>query len=142
MNAQEPKAKDLVIVAEDTKPNRLVLSLLLHKLGFEVIECDDGVGAWKAIEDARSAGKHVTAVFSDLMMPQVDGLQLLRRVRNDEVFRGLPFVLITAVSDKDYIHEAQSLQVDGYVLKPITYPRIDAKLRQLFPDRDFPSLAS
>ena len=134
--------KDVVIIAEDSKPNRMVLSLLLQKLGFEVIECDDGEGAWKALEEARRNQRVVIAVFSDLMMPQMDGLQLLRRVRNEEFFQTLPFVLITAVSDKDYIHEAQSLHVDGYVLKPITYPRIEAKLRQLFPDREFPSIAS
>lgn len=134
--------KDVVIIAEDSKPNRMVLSLLLQKLGFEVIECDDGEGAWKALEEARRNQRVIVAVFSDLMMPQMDGLQLLRRVRNEEFFQTLPFVLITAVSDKDYIHEAQSLHVDGYVLKPITYPRIEAKLRQLFPDREFPSIAS
>ena len=134
--------KDVVIVAEDSKPNRMVLSLLLQKLGFEVIECDDGEGAWNALIDARQNQRTIVAVFSDLMMPQMDGLQLLRRVRNEEAHRSLPFVLITAVSDKDYIHEAQSLHVDGYVLKPITYPRIEAKLRQLFPDREFPPIAS
>jgi CheY-like chemotaxis protein len=133
---------DVIIVAEDSAPNRMVLTLLLQRIGFEVVECDDGEGAWKALEETRLAGRPVVAVFSDLMMPKMDGLQLLRRVRNDEIFKSLPFVLITAVSDKDYIHEAQRLQVDGYLLKPITYPRIDAKLRQLFPHREFPSLAS
>jgi CheY-like chemotaxis protein len=135
-------SKEIIIVAEDSAPNRMVLTLLLRRMGFDVVECDDGEGAWKALEEARLAKHPVVAVFSDLMMPKVDGLQLLRRVRNDEIFHALPFVLITAVSDKDYIHEAQSLQVDGYLLKPITYPRIDAKLRQLFPHREFPSLAS
>lgn len=132
--------EDYIIVAEDSPPNRKVLVLLLGKLGFKVIECEDGDVAWKALCDR--GDKRVVAVFSDLMMPNMDGLEFLRRVRNDENFKSLPFVLITAVSDKDYIFEAKNLNVNGYVLKPVTYQRVATKLKELFPEREFPQLAS
>ena len=75
-------------------------------------------------------------------MPNMDGLELLRRTRNDEKFKDLPFVLVTAVSDKDYIFEAKNLKVNGYILKPVTYKRVSAKLQELFPEKQFPQLAS
>ena len=132
---------DYIVVAEDSAPNRTVLVLLLRKLGFRVLECADGDIAWKALQD-NIANKNVVAIFSDLMMPNMDGLEFLRRVRNHEGMKNLPFVLITAVSDKDYIFEARNLSVNGYVLKPVTYQRVLSKLKDLFPKREFPSLAS
>ncbi len=134
------KGEEYVIVAEDSPPNRTVLVLLLKKFGYQVIECDDGDVALKALEQNKD--KNVVAVFSDLMMPSMDGLEFLRRVRNNEKTKDLPFVLITAVSDKDYIFEAKNLNVNGYVLKPVTYQRVAAKLKELFPDKNFPQLAS
>jgi CheY-like chemotaxis protein len=131
---------EYIVVAEDSAPNRAILVLLLKRLGFGVFECDDGDVAWKTITD--NTDKKVIAVISDLMMPSMDGLELLRRVRNGESSRNLPFVLVTAVSDKDYIFEARKLNVSGYILKPVTYQRVAAKLRELFPEREFPQLAS
>jgi two-component system chemotaxis response regulator CheY len=131
---------ETIIVAEDSDPNRQILCLLLRKLGYAVIECRDGALAWTALQE--SSGQNVVAVISDLMMPNMDGLELLRRVRNDEKTASLPFVLVTAVSDKDYIFEAKNLKVDGYILKPVTYKRVADKMQALFPHKKFPQVAS
>lgn len=133
-------SQEYIVVAEDSAPNRTVLVLLLKKFGFQVLECEDGAMAWKAIQENRD--KKIVAILSDLMMPEMDGLELLRRVRNEEAFAAIPFVLVTAVSDKDYIFEAKNLKVNGYMLKPATYQRVSAKLKELFPEREFPQLAS
>lgn len=134
------QADEYIIVAEDSPPNRTVLCLLLRKMGFKVFECEDGDAAWKVMQENRD--KRIVAIVSDLMMPNMDGLELLRRVRNDETYASLPFVLVTAVSDKDYIFEAKNLKVDGYILKPVTYQRVSSKMQEIFPERAFPSLAS
>jgi two-component system, chemotaxis family, chemotaxis protein CheY len=76
------------------------------------------------------------------MMPELDGMSLLKKVREDGKFKALPFVLITAVSDKDQIMEAKSMNVNGYILKPVTFHRVTAKLKELFPQRKFPNLAA
>lgn len=128
-----------IIVAEDSIPNRTILTLLLKKLGYEVLECDDGEMAWKLMSDQKDSG--IVAVISDLMMPKMDGLELLRRVRGDHQYKDLPFVLVTAVSDKDYIFEAKNLKVNGYILKPVTYKRVVAKIQELFPHKKLPQIA-
>lgn len=135
----ENVSDEFIIVAEDSPPNRTILALLLRKLGFQVIECGDGDVAWRALNENKD--KRIVAVISDLMMPTMDGLEFLRRVRNDADHQELPFVLVTAVSDKDYIFEAKTLKVSGYILKPVTYNRVIAKLKEIFPDRSFPALA-
>lgn len=131
---------ETVIVAEDSDPNRQILCLLLRKLGFAVIECKDGAAAWQALQDR--GDRNVVAVVSDLMMPNMDGLQFLRNVRNEPSLASLPFVLVTAVSDKDYVFEAKNLKVDGYILKPVTYKRVADKMQALFPQRKFPQIAA
>ena len=142
MTGVPSSAVERVIVAEDSAPNRAVLALLLRRMGFEVLEFSDGKGAWDALQ-ASGAGRApaIAAVLSDLMMPEMDGLELLRRARNDAKLAAVPFVLITAVADKDYVFEAQSLRADGYVMKPVTFARLEAKLREIFPARAFPRSA-
>ena len=148
--SEEPKASEAsteadnseyIIVAEDSAPNRTILVLLLRKLGFKVFECEDGGVAWKAMQE-HGPSKKIVAIVSDLMMPNMDGLELLRRTRADEKYKDLPFVLVTAVSDKDYIFEAKNLKVNGYILKPVTYKRVASKLQEIFPEKKFPQIAS
>ena len=71
------------------------------------------------------------------MMPNMDGLELLKSCRGDDNFKDIPFVLITAVSDREYILEAKELHVNGYILKPVTFQRVTTKLKELFPEKKF-----
>jgi len=139
-NQNESHENEYIVVAEDSAPNRTILVLLLKKFGYKVFECEDGDVALEILE--KNKDKNIVAVFSDLMMPKMDGLELLRRVRHNERYHALPFVLVTAVSDKDYIFEAKNLHVNGYILKPVTYKRVLAKLQELFPNRRYQPLAS
>lgn len=130
---------EFVIVAEDSPPNRTILVLLLKKLGFQVIECEDGQLAWQALDKNRD--KNVVAVVSDIMMPNMDGMELLRKTRDDGEYSSIPFVFVTAVSEKDYIFEAKNLHANGYILKPVTFQRVAQKMSEIFPNKKLPSLA-
>lgn len=131
----------MIIVAEDSAPNRTILVHLLKKLGFDVIECSDGEVAFTEAKKAHAAGRKVVAILSDIMMPKVDGLAFLKLIRADEGLGSVPFVLVTAVSDKDYIVQAKALNVNGYILKPVTFQRVTTKLEELLPGKKFPKLA-
>ncbi len=133
--------KDVIIVAEDSAPNRTILVHLLKKLGFEVVECQDGEIAKNELLKNVEAGKNVVAILSDIMMPKMDGLAFLEFVRSDEKLKTIPFVLVTAVSDKDHIVKAKSFNVNGYILKPVTFQRVTTKLEELLPGKKFPKLA-
>lgn len=140
MSQESQTERDQIVVAEDSPPNRKILSHLLEKLGYEVIACEDGQKAWQEIE----SGKHtrIKAVLSDVMMPNMDGISLLRSIREHTSWKHLPVILVTAVSEKDYIIQAKSLNVNGYVLKPLTFQRVQEKLKELFPNKVFPKLAA
>lgn len=133
------EVREKIIVAEDSPPNRKILSHLLFKLGYEVADFENGADAWKALE---SDPARVVAVISDIMMPAMDGIQLLQKIRESKQLKDLPVLLITAVSDKDYISQAKNLHVNGYILKPVTFQRVLQKLKTLFPSKIFPNLAA
>jgi len=149
-NHESPEAQDhqtaesqreIIIVAEDSPPNRKILVHLLEKLGYDVIGCENGQQGWEEVEKLKG-NPSLVAVISDIMMPVKDGIEFLKNVRGDETIKDLPFVLVTAVSDKDYILEAKSMDVNGYILKPVTFARVTAKLQELFPDKRIAKIAS
>jgi len=141
MSDQEaPKPKDCILIAEDSPPNRKILAHLLEKLGFAVVACEHGQEAWDKLQQANI--ERLVAVISDIMMPNMDGLALLKNIRSEEKFKHLPVVLVTAVSEKDYIVQAKDLNVNGYILKPVTFQRVTTKLQELFPGRVFPKIAA
>jgi CheY-like chemotaxis protein len=136
---ESPK-KERILIAEDSIPNQKILSHLLIKLGYEVIACTNGKEAWAQLQNPEN--DKIVAILSDLMMPEEDGITFLTKVRESEKFKTLPFVLITAVSDRDQIMNAKSLNVSGYILKPVTFQRVTTKLKELFPNKKFPHLAA
>ncbi len=74
--------------------------------GIQGLACENGADALAA---AKSGEHDVKLVMSDIMMPTMDGLELLRQIREDEKLKAMPVILITAVSEKDYIERARSL---------------------------------
>lgn len=132
-------SKERIIVAEDSTPNRKILTHLLEKLGYTVESFEDGKQAWDYI--SKEKPESIAAVISDIMMPNMDGVQFLKHVRESKEFQNHPFVLVTAVSDRDYIIEAKNLKVNGYILKPISLQKITTKLKELFPEKEFPKVA-
>jgi CheY-like chemotaxis protein len=127
-----------LLVVEDSTPNRSILILLLRKLGYRVIECVDGEQAWKSLGENKHV--NIVAVISDLMMPNVDGLELLGRVRDHEDYKELPFILLTGATDKDFATRAKDLGVSGYLLKPISFQKVALTIEELFPHRQVSSL--
>jgi two-component system, chemotaxis family, chemotaxis protein CheY len=131
-NPQTPTIKDCIVVAEDSKPNREIIVQVLRKLGFEVLVFENGKKAW---DEVSKTEKPVVAIFSDIMMPEMDGMEFLKLVRSDEKLKAIPFVFVTAVMQRELIIEAKKLGTNGYLLKPITTSTLQVKLKELFPDK-------
>tara|TARA_B100001248_G_scaffold261706_1_gene253770 strand:+ start:9975 stop:10382 length:408 start_codon:yes stop_codon:yes gene_type:complete len=135
MSNEEVKQK--VLVAEDSAPNRNILCHLLKKLNFEVVEAENGAIAMEKLEQNTDC----VLIISDIMMPEKNGLDFLEFVRAHDKCKDVPFVLVTAVAEKDYIMRAKESSVQGYLLKPISFDKLTAKLKEVFPDQKF-SVAS
>lgn len=124
--------KECIVVAEDSKPNREIIVQNLKKLGFDVLVFENGRKAW---DEVSKTNKPLVAIFSDIMMPEMDGMEFLKLVRSSEKFKTLPFVFVTAVMQRELIIEAKKLGTNGYLLKPITSSTLQVKLKELFPEK-------
>lgn len=135
MSEEKSEPKKSILVAEDSPPNRRILVHSLEKLGFSVVECSNGEEAWTTLNKPESG--EIIGVFSDLMMPMMDGLELLIKMRADKRWEALPFVLVSAVSDKTKVVRARELNVSGYLVKPIQFQKILEVVKKMYPTRKF-----
>jgi two-component system chemotaxis response regulator CheY len=120
--------KTKVLIIDDFAPMRKIVRTLLRQIGFEHIEeADDGEQALQILQTAKDFG----LLLSDWMMPVMDGVDLLRKVRSDRNLKDLPFILITAAAEKEKIIEAVKAGVDIYIVKPLTEAILREKLEKL-----------
>jgi two-component system chemotaxis response regulator CheY len=122
-----------ILVVDDMKSMRMVVKKALVILGLSnVIEADDGSNAWVLIQEAQNAGVPFQLVISDLNMPQVQGIELLRQMRANDKTRRTPFVMITAESEKSQIIEAAKAGANSYIVKPFTADTVKEKLEAVY----------
>jgi CheY-like chemotaxis protein len=116
----------IVLVADDNDDTRQMLRTLLGMKGYRVIEASDG-------EQAVQATQHESPdlVLLDLELPRLNGLSVIRRLRNELSLIEVPVVVITGY-DKHF-ETAVAAGCDDYLLKPIDFDRLDAILNYYAP---------
>lgn len=112
-----------VLVAEDDGVSRLVLTTKLKKMGHEVIATEDGVTAWEEFRD-----KHPQLTITDWMMPNVDGLELCRRIRSYDQEKYAYVIMLTALTGKKNYLEGMDAGADDFLNKPIDMEELTARL--------------
>ena len=108
-----PKA----LVVDDSRTIRAILSKTLKEIGFEVVEAENGKEALEVIKAEATA---VTLILLDWDMPQMNGLELLKRLRQAPEFSSTVVVMVTAQTELDHIGEALDAGANEYVMKPFT----------------------
>jgi two-component system chemotaxis response regulator CheY len=116
-----------VLVVDDIPSARKVVRRLLEKLGIrQVTEACDGATALKMLSEGG-----VDLVISDWGMPQMDGLELLTKVREQTETVQLPFILITSNADREEVITAYKAGVSDYIVKPFSKDVMAQKLRSV-----------
>ncbi|MEG2243949.1 MAG: EAL domain-containing protein [Erysipelotrichaceae bacterium] len=107
-------SKKTVLIVDDNQINRLILSKVLTN-HYHVLEAENG----KVALDILSLQKdNIIAIMLDLMMPVMDGFEVLKRLRNDEQYVNLPIVVTTGSGNNDSEKQALSLGAWDFVTKP------------------------
>ena len=121
--AVEVKLPNRILVVDDSPVNRAVLTAHLKKAGVTSVDrACDGVDAFAKLASAAEAGSPYDFVFSDFWMPNMNGLELIEKLRTDSRFRRLPVFAVTA--DTEYDGDPRSGLFDGILLKPLTYDKL------------------
>ncbi|MBU6505505.1 MAG: chemotaxis response regulator CheY [Betaproteobacteria bacterium] len=116
------------LVVDDFSTMRRIVRNLLKELGFtNVQEAEDGVDALQKL-----TGGNFEFVVSDWNMPNMTGIDLLRKIRSDPELKHLPVLMVTAEAKKENIIEAAQAGASGYIVKPFTAATLDEKLKKIF----------
>ncbi|MBT7453911.1 MAG: response regulator [Gemmatimonadetes bacterium] len=115
----EEQTKDLhgdatILLAEDTPFFREQMRRCLEGAGYQLHIAEDGERAWELLEEH---GDQIDIVVSDVEMPRLDGLSLVRRIRDDERFAHLPVAVVTSLSDEADEQRGKEAGVDAYLIK-------------------------
>jgi CheY-like chemotaxis protein len=119
-----PPAKASILIADDDASNREVLSYYLRRQGFDVVAVADGEQALAAI-----AERPFSLVLLDVVMPGLDGLEALRRIRASHGVRDLPVILFTGLDAPDALDTAGQLGANAWLAKPYQLADLLAAVR-------------
>ncbi len=114
------------LVVDDSRAVRMLLAKTLKELGYEVREAANGREALEVIEAEKST---LTLVLADWNMPEIDGLDMLKRLRQNPALSSLKVVMVTTETEIDRIAEALEAGANEYVMKPFTPDILVEKLQ-------------
>jgi signal transduction histidine kinase len=109
-------SKARILVVEDEKNLLLGLRDILEIDGYEVVTAENGRDALDLLQ--AGADSPPDLIVSDIMMPHIDGLELLRLVREQERWVQIPFIFLTARGERSDVHLGKFLGADEYIIKP------------------------
>ena len=117
-----------ILIVDDFSTMRRIIKNILRQLDLNnVVEADDGTTAWEVLNK-----DHIDFIISDWNMPQMTGIELLRKVRASEDFGHLPFRMVTAEAQQSNIIEAAQARVSNYIVKPFTAETMKQKIDKIF----------
>jgi two-component system, chemotaxis family, chemotaxis protein CheY len=115
------------LVVEDSPMMRQLLVFALGRLkNLRVTEADDGVDGLRKLAAAR-----YDIILTDINMPIMDGLKLVKRVRSDPIHKDTPIVIITTEGAGEDRQRALQLGANAYITKPIQAPQVIATVKEL-----------
>jgi len=114
-----------LLVVDDSSTMRRIIKNTLARLGYkDVLEGADGVEGWDAID----TNPDVEMLITDWNMPEMNGLELVKKVRSDERFVDLPIIMVTTEGGKSEVITALKAGVNNYIVKPFTPQVLKEKL--------------
>ena len=127
-----------ILVVDDTALMRRMMMDFFSSQGYKkVVQAPDGAEAWLEIEKAEREKDPFTLIISDWNMPKLNGLDLLKKVRMTPFCASVPYIMLTAETEKDKVVEALQAGVTNYITKPFTNNTVQTKLKQVY-DKLFP----
>jgi diguanylate cyclase (GGDEF)-like protein len=110
------QAQPRLLIVDDISDNRSILKRRFERRGFDVTEAESGLIAIEMIEN-----NPFDLVLLDVMMPGIDGMETLKRIRSRKSASALPVIMVTAKSESDNIVDALEQGANDYVTKPVDF---------------------
>ena len=117
-----------ILVVDDFSTMRRIIKNLLKQIGYvNIDEAEDGADAYSKIENGGYG-----FIISDWNMPNMDGLELLGKIRSNDELKHLPLLMVTAEAEKEKVFSAIQAGVNNYIVKPFTAEILKEKMDKVF----------
>ncbi|RJP65587.1 MAG: response regulator [Ignavibacteriales bacterium] len=109
----------VILIADDSPTIRKFVSIALSIHGYEVIAASDGMEAIEKLPQS-----NIDLVITDLNMPNLDGYELIKTIRQDERFKDIPIIILSSLSKEGDVEKGLASGANSYIIKPFDPKRI------------------
>ncbi|MDJ0764920.1 MAG: response regulator [Myxococcota bacterium] len=128
--------KALVLVVEDNEDIRNIITTCLRRNGYAVVEASDGQAAIETLSDITP-----NLILLDVLLPRLDGIEVLKRLREEQASRDIPVVMMSAVlQTRDLKTETAKFNVASFIQKPFQMRTLLAQVESAYQSRPLPTL--
>ncbi|MBP7461264.1 MAG: response regulator [Candidatus Delongbacteria bacterium] len=111
--------KPLILIVDDSVTLRATVRSALERNGFEVEEAENGVLGLQKIEEIDQSARKVKMIFTDIYMPEMDGITFIKELKKTK-YRFLPVIVLTTESQQSKKMEGKEAGASGWLLKPFS----------------------
>jgi len=115
-----------VLVVDDDKTTRKMLSLILKSKGYDVVTAENGMDGLQKL-----GLEQINLILTDMNMPYMDGIEFTKQVRANPDFSHIPIVMLTTEADEEEKQRAYKAGVDDYLVKPATAEQIVESMKRI-----------
>ena len=115
-----------ILTVDDSASIRQMVSLTLSGAGYSVLEAVDGADGF-----AKATTNRVDAVITDLNMPNLNGIEFIRKFRGHPSSKGVPIILLTTESSEDLKRQAKDAGAIGWIVKPFKQDQLLAIIKKV-----------
>ncbi len=131
-----------VLIVDDNETNRIVLNEQVASLEMLGWTAEDGHRALKILHEACSRGVPFDLVILDCIMPDLDGFELVRRIRSDSTQKDVKLIMLTSSGELDAISGTRNAGVSAYLIKPVSQSQLHDTILSVFAQQSNQSLVS
>ncbi|OGW32843.1 MAG: hypothetical protein A2X59_08475 [Nitrospirae bacterium GWC2_42_7] len=121
-----------IMVVDDSESIRELLSLILKNEGFNVTESDNGTNALNKLNEM-----NIDMLITDLYMPEMDGMQLVERLRSSPKHKLMPVIMVSSENHESIIKKAKQIGVDEWLAKPFIHADLMNVVRKCMHSHEF-----
>jgi len=115
-----------ILVVDDCQTTRKILSMYLKSKGFEVVSAENGLDAIEKL-----ASHTVNLIMSDLNMPYMDGIELVKTLKSDPTLSHIPVLMVTTEADPEERQKAMEAGANAYLVKPVTAETVSSNIKDI-----------
>jgi len=115
-----------IMTVDDSASVRLMVNFTLRELGYEIIEAENGKEALKKLEK-----KQIHMMITDINMPEMDGISLVKKMRQSPDYKFIPIIMLTTESQVEKKNAGKQAGATGWIVKPFKPDQLVAVVKRV-----------